>query len=139
MEFKSPKPIYLQIADRICEEILLGRHPAGERLPSVREYAAEVEVNVNTVVRTYDYLSQQEVIYNKRGLGYFVDTRAEQVIRHLQRHTFFHEQLPELFRTMQTLRIGLEEVVEAYNNSPQPTSQSQPSLGSAAFTKASAD
>ena len=43
-----------------------------ERILSVREYAATVEVNANTVVRTYDYLQGQEIIYNKRGIGYFV-------------------------------------------------------------------
>ncbi len=68
MKFKESKSIYLQIADRICDEILQGQYMEEERIPSVREYAATVEVNANTVVRTYDYLQGQEIIYNKRGL-----------------------------------------------------------------------
>ena len=72
MKFKESKPIYLQIADRICDEILQGQYKEEERIPSVREYAATVEVNANTVVRSFDYLQNQEIIYNKRGLGYFV-------------------------------------------------------------------
>ena len=54
MKFKESKSIYLQIADRICDEILQGQYTEEERIPSVREYAATVEVNANTVVRTYD-------------------------------------------------------------------------------------
>ena len=56
MNFKESKAIYLQIADRICDEVLLGQYQEEERIPSVREYAAVVEVNANTVMRSYDYL-----------------------------------------------------------------------------------
>ena len=81
MEFKNHKPIFLQIAERICDEILQGHYPEGERMPSVREYAAEVEVNVNTVVRSYDWLSQKDIIYNRRGMGYFASPGAKDTIR----------------------------------------------------------
>ena len=60
MKFKESKSIYLQIADRICDEILQGQYKEEERIPSVREYAATVEVNANTVVRSFDYLQGQE-------------------------------------------------------------------------------
>lgn len=70
MKFKESKSIYLQIADRINDEILQGQYAEEGRIPSVREYAATVEVNANTVVRTYDYLQGQEIIYNKRGIGW---------------------------------------------------------------------
>ena len=58
MIFEDHKPIYLQIVDRICDEILAGKYGVGERVPSVREYAEIVEVNANTVMRSYDYLQQ---------------------------------------------------------------------------------
>ena len=77
MKFKESKSIYLQIADRINDEILQGQYAEEGRIPSVREYAATVEVNANTVVRTYDYLQGQEIIYNKRGIGYFVSAGAK--------------------------------------------------------------
>ena len=79
MNFKESKAIYLQIADRICDEILLGQLGEEERIPSVREYAAIVEVNANTVMRSFDYLQSQNIIYNKRGIGYFVATGARAV------------------------------------------------------------
>ena len=73
MDFnESNKAIYLQIADVICDKVLEGTLRPADRVPSVREYAATVMVNVNTVMRTYDYLSTMGVIYNKRGVGYFV-------------------------------------------------------------------
>ena len=88
MKFKESKSIYLQIADRINDEILQGQYAEEGRIPSVREYAATVEVNANTVVRTYDYLQGQEIIYNKRGIGYFVATGARELIHSLRKNTF---------------------------------------------------
>ena len=70
MNFNDNKPIYLQITDGIMDSILCGEYPPGERLPSVREYAAKVEVNANTVMRSFDWLQQQSVIFNRRGIGF---------------------------------------------------------------------
>ena len=108
MKFKESKSIYLQIADRIGDEILQGLYKEEERIPSVREYAATVEVNVNTVVRTYDYLQGQEIIYNKRGIGYFVTTGAgERIVR-------IRKELPDFFRQLQLLNISMKEIGEMY-------------------------
>ena len=110
MQFKDHKPIFLQIAERICDEILQGRYPEGERLPSVREYAAEVEVNVNTVVRSFEWLSQKGIIFNKRGMGYFASHGAKETISQSLREAFFQETLPEFVEQMQKLGIRVEEV-----------------------------
>ena len=117
MQFKDHKPIFLQIAERICEEILSGRYPEGERLPSVREYAAEVEVNVNTVVRSYDWLSQRDIIASRRGMGYFVSQGAADNIRQSMREAFFQETLPDFINQMQKLGIKVEEVEKALRDS----------------------
>ena len=113
MQFKDNKPIFQQIAEHLCDEILQGRYPEGERLPSVREYAAEVEVNVNTLVRSYDWLSQKDIIFNKRGMGYFVSQGAKETIRQNLREAFFQETLPEFVGQMQKLGITVEEVEQA--------------------------
>ena len=110
MEFKNNKPIFQQIAEHLCDEILQGRYPEGERLPSVREYAAEVEVNVNTLVRSYEWLSQKEIIFNRRGMGYFVSEGAREAVLELRRNEFFEEQLPEFLRNIKALGITLEEL-----------------------------
>lgn len=114
MKFKESKSIYLQIADRICDEILQGQYNEEERIPSVREYAAKVEVNANTVVRTYDYLQGQEVIYNKRGIGYFVSAGAKERITALRKDTFLHDELPEFFKQLKTLHIPMSEIEKMY-------------------------
>ena len=114
MKFKESKSIYLQIADRICDEILQGKYKKEERIPSVREYAATVEVNANTVVRSFDYLQGQDIIYNKRGLGYFVALEGRERILELRKEVFLKEELPEFFRQLMTLEIPIKEVEKMY-------------------------
>lgn len=114
MKFKESRPIYLQIADRICDEIHQGIYPEDGRIPSVREYAALVEVNANTVVRTYDYLQSQEIIYTRRGLGYFVSPGAGKKIFSLRKEAFLSTELPEFFKQLRTLGISIEEIVRMY-------------------------
>ncbi len=80
----------------------------------MREYAAIVEVNANTVVRTFDHLQSLEVIYNKRGLGYFVAKGAVRRITKERKRTFLTEELPELFRKMDVLKISIDELREMY-------------------------
>ena len=104
MNFKESKAIYLQIADRICDEVLLGQYQEEERIPSVREYAAVVEVNANTVMRSYDYLQTQGVIYNKRGIGYFVSVGARKL----------KEEVDYFFKQIFTLGISAEELSGMY-------------------------
>ena len=114
MDFKESKAIYLQIADRLCDEILAGKYTEEERIPSVREYAAHVEVNANTVVRSYDYLQQSEIIYNKRGIGYFVSKGAPDTIRSLRKKVFMEEELPEFFKKMNVLGIPMQEIQQLF-------------------------
>ena len=114
MKFKESKSIYLQIADRICDEILQGQYKEEERIPSVREYAATVEVNANTVVRSFDYLQGQDIIYNKRGLGYFVAQEGRERILGLRKEVFLKEELPEFFRQLKTLDISMKDAEKLY-------------------------
>ena len=116
MKFKESKSIYLQIADRICDEILQGQYKEEERIPSVREYAAMVEVNANTVVRSFDYLQGQDIIYNKRGLGYFVAQGGRERILELRKEVFLRDKLPEFFRQLKMLGIPLSDVEKMYQD-----------------------
>lgn len=114
MNFKESRPIYLQIAERIMDEILQNVYEESDRIPSVREYAAEVEVNANTVTRSFDYLQTREIIFNKRGIGYFVANGAKDTIRTLRKKEFVEESLPELFRKMALLDISIDDVNTLY-------------------------
>lgn len=114
MNFTTEKAIYVQIADRLCDEVLAGRYGDDERIPSVREYAVLLEVNANTAVKSYDLLEQRGVIYKQRGLGYFVTAGAKQQILKERRKEFMETRLPEMFRQMRMLGIGMEEVTEKW-------------------------
>ena len=91
-------------------------HPSweNEKLPSVREFAAEVEVNVNTVARSFEWLQNQDVVATRRGLGNFVNEGAREAVLNLRKREFFDEQVPEFFRTMKALGVTLEEII-SYN------------------------
>jgi DNA-binding transcriptional regulator YhcF (GntR family) len=111
MNFKDNNAIYLQIAERICDEILLNKYNEQERIPSVREYASIVEVNFNTVMRSFDDLQMKEVIFNKRGIGYFVSEGAQKKIHSLRKSRFIENEVNEFFRQIQLLDIPIEEIV----------------------------
>lgn len=115
MNFKESKPIYLQIADRLSDQILLNEFSEGARIPSVREYAAQLEVNVNTVARSYDYLQANGIIFNKRGIGYFVADGANNLILDIRRKNFEQDVLPDLFRQMDILKISIDDIASLYN------------------------
>ena len=115
MLFNGKKAIYLQIADMICDQILLGQYEEEGRVPSVRETAAQVEVNSNTVMRSYDWLQNQQIIYTKRGLGFYVNPGAKQTIHQIRKEEFVQESVPEIVRTMQTLGITVSELTNYIN------------------------
>lgn len=114
MDFKDSKAIYLQIADRICDEILIDQYKEGERIPSVREYAGIVEVNANTTMRSYDYLQSQNIIFNKRGIGYFVSPGARELILSLRKEVFLKEEVEYFFKQLHTLNISIDELEKMY-------------------------
>lgn len=113
MAFNNDKAIYLQIADRLSDEILVGTYKAFDRIPSVREYAAKLGVNANTAVKAYDQLAQEGVIYNKRGLGYFVAEDAQRHIKQKRRQIFLKTVLPEMVRQMKLLDLTWEDIKQA--------------------------
>ena len=119
MKFKESNAIYLQIAERLSSEILQNKYLADERIPSVREYAAEVEVNVNTMMRSFEYLQQNNIIYNKRGVGYFVTKDAKQIIYNLQKTKFLEEELIDFFEQIRLLNIPIDEIVLKYEKYSQ--------------------
>lgn len=117
MDFKeNNKAIYLQIADKLCDEITIGqRFAPGERIPSVREYAAALQVNANTVVHAYDHLQQAGVIYNRRGVGYFVSEDASAVIKRMHEDSFLGGEMQYFFSRLQAMDISPEQLKDMYS------------------------
>jgi len=116
MNFKNDKAIYLQIADYFCESILTKEMKADERIPSVRDLAVETEVNPNTVMRTYKHLQDNNIVYNKRGIGYFISEDAYQITHKMKKEEFITEKLPEFFKAMQYLSISISEIEKLFND-----------------------
>ena len=114
MTFNNDKAIFLQMADRLCDEILAGKYQDDARIPSVREYAVLLQVNTNTAVKAYEELARDGGIYNRRSVGFFVTAGAQEQIMKVRRQEFMEQTLPELFRNMRLLDIGIEEVTKAW-------------------------
>ena len=110
MEFRKKNSIFLQIADHICENILANKIQPGDRLESVREMAANVQVNPNTVMRTFSHLQDRGIIFNKRGIGNFVSDDALEKIKEMKKQEFIQNQLPEIFKMMELLDISFDEL-----------------------------
>ena len=109
MNYNTNQSIFIQIAERICDRVLSGNYKADSRIPSVRELAVEMEVNPNTVMRSFERLQA-----NKRGIGYFVASDAEQKIREMRHNQFVEEVLPAVFKEMHLLDVGIDELTKAY-------------------------
>ena len=114
MDFRESQPIYLQIANHVCEKILLHEFKPGGRIPSVRELAVQLEVNPNTVMRTYEHLQQQEIIYNQRGIGYFVLPNAHKTALRYRKNEFTEKDLPNMFRNMYLVEMEMDELSRLY-------------------------
>lgn len=119
MDFKSTKGIYLQIVDNLCRQILEGQLQAGDRVASVRDLAAEFEVNHNTVMRAYANLQETGIFDNKRGIGFFVSEKALELIKQTEKTNFFSQDLPEFLLKVKLLQLNsadLNELLTAIKN-----------------------
>ena len=111
MQFNNNgQAIYLQIVDYVCEKVLLQVWKPEDKIPSVRELAMQLEVNPNTVARTYEFLKQQEIIYDKRGIGYFISSDGVKNTKLYRKQEFTENEMPAVFRTMYLLGIELDDL-----------------------------
>ena len=115
IKFSENKAIYLQIAERICEDIILGTYAEAGRIPSVREYAQMIEVSANTVASSFDYLQQKGVLLNRRGVGLFAADNAVEVIKRMRREVFLSEELEAFMRQAVLLDISEQDLLSSYH------------------------
>ena len=108
MNFSDDKPIWRQIYELIAMRVLSTEWAEGSRIVSVRELASEVGVNPNTVMRSYEKLERDGIIFNRRGIGFFVSEGAVEHIRNLERQKFMEEELPKLQERLSLLGLTLE-------------------------------
>jgi GntR family transcriptional regulator len=110
MDFNTQKPIFLQIYDLVLEQILNDELTEGMRIASVREMAANMQVNPNTVQRAYTELQNKSILTQQRGIGYFIAPKAKVMALTIRRDEFMRVGLPLLLRQMKILGISLEEL-----------------------------
>lgn len=114
MQFKPNYPIYLQVADYVCERVLTKTWRANDKLPSVKELANVMSVNPNTVIKSLSFLIDSEILMTQRGVGYFLTEQAYGKTIALKRKQFVSINLPELFSNMELLGISVEELESLY-------------------------
>lgn len=115
MEFKETPAIYIQIAEYVCEQILLKKWKLGDKLISIRDMAINIEVNPNTVQRAYDFLQQHDIITNKRGIGYFIEDDAMERILAFRRKQFMENELPVFMRTVYLLKLDFKDIRSSFD------------------------
>lgn len=117
--------IYLQIAEYVCNKILLRQWLPEEKIPSVRELAVQISVNPNTVARGYEFLKNNGIIIDKRGIGYFVEKRGLEQAKKFRQEDFFQNELPVFFNTLYTLGIELNDLHQKFEDFKQQINQKE--------------
>ena len=125
MEFGDHKTIFLQIRDWLVDQILTGKLAPGDRIPSVRELAADIEVNRNTVMRSYGLMEQEGIIDNRRGIGFFVSDQARQRLATDEKAQFIQDELPKLIHQAKVLRLTLADFEPLINQLHENQNENQ--------------
>lgn len=114
MDFNNTQPIYTQIVNWVFEQILLENWKPGDKAKSVRELAVQFEVNPNTVMRSYEYLQNNNIIVNKRGIGFFVSEDAVDIIQNIRKKQFMEEEVPAFIKNLKLLNVDIQEIIKLY-------------------------
>ncbi|QIK54194.1 GntR family transcriptional regulator [Dysgonomonas sp. HDW5A] len=124
MEFHKNKPIYLQIVDVISQRIVSKEWKEETKIPTVKELAKELEVNHNTLMRSLELLQSEDILMSKRGVGLFLTKDSYKNALELMRRSFYENQVPEFFATMNSLKITLGELIDLYKSNKRANESS---------------
>jgi GntR family transcriptional regulator len=120
MEFKPNYPIYLQVADYICEGLLKGDWRNGDKLPALKDLAVTTSVNPNTVIKALGYLVDNQILNTQRGVGYFITDNARAITMEMKRRQFIDEVLPGVFASMDLLGLRPEDLIRIHAERQTP-------------------
>jgi GntR family transcriptional regulator len=107
-------PIYRQLRDRVVAMILDGVLKQGDALPSVRQVAADFQLNPITVSKAYQELVDEQLVEKRRGLGMYITEGAREALLKNERERFLREEWPQLRERLQRLGLDLESLLEAH-------------------------
>jgi GntR family transcriptional regulator len=105
-------PIYLQLRDRVVAMILDGVLNEGDALPSVRQVAADFQLNPITVSKAYQELVDEQLVEKRRGLGMYVNEGARETLLKNERERFLREEWPALYARLKRLGLDVEKLVQ---------------------------
>lgn len=103
-------PIYLQLKARIVAMVLDGLLHPGDAVPSVRQVAADYQLNPITVSRAYQELADEGVVEKRRGLGMFVTEGAPQQLLETERRQFLNEEWPLIVERIRRLALSWDDL-----------------------------
>ncbi len=106
-------PIYRQLRDRVVAMILDGVLKQGDALPSVRQVAADFQINPITVSKAYQELVDENLVEKRRGLGMYVTEGARDALLKSERDRFLSDEWPALFARLTRLGLSLKELMDA--------------------------
>lgn len=115
MIYYSDKAIFVKIAERLCDDILADRYKEGDRVPSVRELAAEYEVNTNTALRAFEVMQRDDILVQQRGIGMLVAKGARRKILAARKKEFLQKEMPDFLRRLDLLGLTLDDVATAWH------------------------
>jgi len=105
-------PIYRQLRDRVVAMILDGVLKQGDALPSVRQVAADFQINPITVSKAYQELVDENLVEKRRGLGMYVTEGARSALMKSERERFLSEEWPTLYARLTRLGLTLDQLME---------------------------
>ncbi len=111
LDLGSSKSIYVQIAEIIENEIILGNLKEDEQAPSTNQFAKIYNINPATAGKGLNLLVEEEILYKKRGIGMFVSEGARKKIINKRQSIFYKEVLPQIIEEADRLEISLDEII----------------------------
>ena len=120
MTFNDNKSIYEQIVDFGYARVISGDWPEEGRIPSTKDLAIQMGVNPRTVMKAYDRLAEEQIIYQRLGLGYFISGNARERVLDVRRLEFRKTQVPAISAMLSELgytTADLVDMIDSYNNS----------------------
>ena len=112
IQWSDGAPIYRQLKDRVIAMMLDGLLKPGDALPSVRQVAAEYQLNPITVSRAYQELADEALVEKRRGLGMYVTEEAAKKLLSSERDRFLHEEWPLVLERIQRLGLSMQELMQ---------------------------
>ena len=113
VQWNDSAPIYRQLKERVIAMMLEGVFKPGDALPSVRQVAAEYQLNPITVSRAYQELADEALVEKRRGLGMYVTEEASKKLLSSERQRFLNEEWPLVLERIQRLGLALEDLMKA--------------------------